>query len=437
MNDSHKITGLYADPAAIARDPGFLDVAQAEIGLNCIILGGGWNLSADVRDLNPFGERLDGLAPGLTLADDDTALRRAMDEAHRRGIRVWAIICTYWAGAEHAPRLMARTLHDRRMDEFPLLPYAAEQRTHTFCPNNEQVNAWFEAALVDIATRYDVQGTALTHFRYCHPAFFEQLLGCGCLTCERVAVETGYDFDRMKAAVLETVIALQHLPADKLNRAAESGLGFFDLLLALGQDAGGLADWLNFRADAFSRNLKRFRGAVRAATGPDFSFGSDAHYPSFAALVGHRYGDLGTICDHILPLLAHNEIHCLDNLATFATLLTRWSDGLEEQTALRLAYRLFGYDRFALPETVAGLHLGNPPSAEPGLAALGDIVADEMIKARLYSGEAVPSYPVIKGAIWPAATVRRLIAAAQESGHDGIVFQGTASLFDYPPRKIS
>ncbi|MCS7222921.1 MAG: hypothetical protein N0A15_16775, partial [Anaerolineae bacterium] len=71
-------------------------------------------------------------------------------------------------------------------------------------------------------------------------------------------------------------------------------------------------------------------------------------------------------------------------------------------------------------------------AAERELGALGDIVAHELHKARLYGGEAVRSYPVIAGSSWPPATVRRLMDAAREAGHDGIIFQGTSSLFPYP-----
>jgi hypothetical protein len=434
MTDRHNVVGLYGDPAAVVADPRYLDVARDEIGLNRIIFGGSFNLSPEVRTLNPFPKDKALLAPGLNLTDDDTTLRRAIDEARKRDIQVWVLTSAYWAGAEHAPALMARDLTGRRMDEFPRLPYAHEQATHTFCPNNEQVNAWFEAALVDIATRYDIQGYALTHFRFCHPAFFQQMLACGCPACEKAAAELGYDFPHMKAAVLEAVAALQRLPARKLEQAASLGLGFVDLLQTLGKDGGGVADWFNFRADCLSRNLRRFRAAVQRAVGQrDFAFGTDAHVPSFALLVGHRYRDLAATCDHILPLLRHIAIHYLDNLASFASLLTQWADGLSERDALRLVYRLFGYDRYNLPTDLASLHLDDPyGAAEQGLEALGEIVANELYKARLYSGDTVRSYPVIAGASWPSATVRRLMDVAREAGHDGIVFQGTSALFPYP-----
>jgi len=430
MNTTPTVIGIYGDANAIANDPGFLDLAQAEIGLNRIIFGGPFKLSPETLARNP-AHKGQSHGHGLGLTDDDTPLRRAIDEAHRRGIQVWHIISTYWAGAEDAPERMARDLRGRRMDEYPRLPYADEQWSYTFCPSNEQTNAWFEAAQVELATRYEFDGCALTHHRFCHAAFYPELLACGCPSCAEAAGQLGYDFARMKTAALRTADVLQHASAAKLRRAASLGLGLWDFLQWLGEDGGGLVDWFNFRADCMTRNLRRFRGAVRAAR-PDFAFGSDTHFPSLALLVGHRYRDFAAVCDHILPLLPHVAIHCLDVLAAFATALTHWADGLSEAEALQLVYQLFGYENLGLPPDIAGLHLGNASHGEPQVAALSDLVASELVKARLLAGDGVPSYPVIKGAVWDPHTVRRLIDAAREAGHTGVVFQGTAALFENP-----
>lgn len=431
MQHAHDVIGLYGDPTAIVADPHFLDVAQGEIGLNRLIFGGPFNLSAQTRALNPVAKDPQHLAPGLGLTEDDSTLHRALDGAHQRGIKVWGIISSYWAGAENEPDLMARDLNGRRMDEFPPFRYAAEQATYTFCPNNERVNAWFEAALVELASRYGFDGFALTHFRYSHAAFFQEMLACGCDNCRAAAAEMGYDFERMKKAMLGSVNALQHASARDLKRAAGLSMSATDLLHALGSDAGGVADWFNFRADTITRNLKRFKTAVQGVTGPQFAFGSDVYYPSLSMLVGHRYQDFAATCEHILPLLPHFEIHCLDVLASLATLLTQWAPGLEERDALRLVYQLFGYDQVGLPESIAALHLGNPPQGEPDVPALSDLIASEMSRVRLLSGDTVKSYPVIKGAIWPAQTIQRLVDAAHETGHNGVVFQGTDALFTY------
>jgi hypothetical protein len=420
-----KVVGLYGDAIAAVANPGYLDTLKKELGLNRIIFGGGFNLSAKTRALNPF---TDGSAPGMTLADDDTPIRKAIEEAHKRDIKVWGILGGYHGGAERAPELMIHALTGERMDAFPPRLYSTEQSSYTFCPNNERINAWFEAIQVEIAAKYDFQGYALTHVRYTHPAFFEQMLACGCPTCEKKAAVLGYDFPRMKQAVLGTLAALKKMPAGLLKTASRAGLGFFDFLQVLGQDSRGVVDWFNFRADAISNNLKRFSQAVHAAK-PGFLYGTDIHYPTMALLVGHRYSDIATACDQILPLLSHNEIHFMDNIGSFATIMTNWSEGLGEVEAVSLVYKLLGIQNPDMPVTVRAMHLGQPPTAEPRMEALLDLVASEMYKARLYSGEKVLSYPVIKGTIWPEKTVRRLMEVATEAGHDGIILQGTDALF--------
>ncbi len=214
MLDKEMVVGLYADPAALVSDPGYLDAVKNEIGLNRVLFGGGFNLTAKTRALNPS---TGGAAPGVTLVDDDTPVRKALDEAHKRGMQVWGVLGGYHGGANYAPDLMAHALTGERMDEFPPRLYSTEQSSHTFCPNNERINDWFEAMQVEIAARYDFQGYALTHVRYCHPAFFEQLLACGCPTCQKKAAELGYDFTRMKRAVLDTLSAIKNMPAGQLK----------------------------------------------------------------------------------------------------------------------------------------------------------------------------------------------------------------------------
>ena len=298
----------------------------------------------------------------------------------------------------------------------------------TFCPSNERINAWYEAALVEIARNYEFDGYALTHARYCHPAFFEQMLSCGCPICQQKASELDYDFVKMKAAVLDAVKKIKKLTASQVRTFLKSSLGIFDILQISGKDFAGIVDWFNFRADVISQNFMRFNKSVHAAR-PNFLFGSDSHYPGMALLVGHRYSDLASTCDQILPLLSHNEIHYMDNIASLAYILTQWIEDLEEKDAVSLVYRLFGIDYPSMPKTIQEMHLGDPPSAEPRLEALEDIIAGEMYRARLMSGPKIPSYPVIKGTIWPEKTVRSLMQTALDAGHDGIVLQGTDSLF--------
>ena len=59
----------------------------------------------------------------------------------------------------------------------------------------------------------------------------------------------------------------------------------------------------------------------------------------------------------------------------------------------------------------------------------------EFAEHRLYNTGEIPSYPVIKGSTWSPRIVRALVRAAEDMGHEGIIFQGTDSLVDLPSSK--
>ena len=57
---------------------------------------------------------------------------------------------------------------------------------------------------------------------------------------------------------------------------------------------------------------------------------------------------------------------------------------------------------------------------------LVDLIMRDMAKARLYLGDDVPCYPIIQGggapSDWPRPIIDALVAAAQQLGHDGVIF---------------
>jgi len=125
------------------------------------------------------------------------------------------------------------------------------------------------------------------------------------------------------------------------------------------------------------------------------------------------------------------EIFILSAFASYADLLCTWNDGLDETDALRFVYRLSGYDQIAMPQSLDALGV-KTPDCEVNCQALPDIVELELRRARTYNPGKVPSYPVIKGGTWSPDIVQRLVQTAEHMGHDGIIFQGTEALLDYP-----
>ncbi|HCR17753.1 MAG TPA: hypothetical protein DIU35_09735 [Candidatus Latescibacteria bacterium] len=178
-------------------------------------------------------------------------------------------------------------------------------------------------------------------------------------------------------------------------------------------------------------HLRRFKEAVCEAAGREVVFGTDTYPPSFSLLVGHNYLESLTWSGYTSPLISHAEIFILATFASNADLFCRWNSGLEETDALQLVYWLYGYDHLGLPQTLEALGVGTP-DLEMRFEKLYDIVALELWRARLYNDGSIPSYPVIKGATWPKETVQRLVQTTNEIGHDGIIYQGTESILDYP-----
>jgi len=414
-----KLVGVYASPEPILEDPEFLP-ALKDKGVNLVILGGAFKLSDQVLAENPMPPEVrNRMGPGLSLTEDDSAVRRAIDAAHREGFSVWLSAFAWWGGAENAPELMVRHISGRPLSDFAPAPFSNESKTLVYCPNDERTNRWFALAYTDAVLRYDVEGIDLTHARYSHPAFVENLFGCACDRCAQAARSWGYDWERMKAGVTRVLEDLEKADAGTLKELSELELGFTDLLHILGGPE--LVDWLNFRADSITNALKNIRDHFKEKA-PDKVFGSDSHVPSFALLVGHRYRDFRKFSDFVSPLLPWFEIHYLANFAAWADRLCRWVKGLDEEVALALVYRLFGYDRFSMPTSIKELKVGEPGCEEEFGGDLYAIVEWELRKAKALSPDELPFYPVLKGGRWPADVIRRLVRVAEEIG-DGVVFQ--------------
>lgn len=107
--------------------------------------------------------------------------------------------------------------------------------------------------------------------------------------------------------------------------------------------------------------------------------------------------------------------------------------GLAETAALGLVYRLSGYDDLSMPLAIRDLDLGEPDGEYRAVPLVG-LMERDLRKARLHAPREIPSYPIIRGAVWPSDAIRHLVAYADGVGHDGIIFQGTDALSDCRPR---
>lgn len=427
-----KLVGLYTGAEQLINDPHYFEVLKEELGLNLVIIGGPFDLSSETRAKNPVISEDGTKAPGTGLTRDDTQVRQAIEIAHQYDLQVWFCICAWWAGAEAVPELIMVDFLGQRMDKVTQPSFSTEGGSHTFCPNNPKVRAWFTSACADIAKLYPGDGFDLTHARYYHPAFYPALFGCACDYCAETAGELGYNFPVMRAACLRALKNMRKVSAHEVVRISEQGVGFVGFLEYLAQDTA-VGDWFNYRCDNICGRLGELKQAVDSVVDRKFTFGSDTHVPTFAHFVGHRYSEFSNCSSYTSPLLPHFQIHYLLNLVSIADWLEKTVQGLNETEALHSVYRFFGYDGFNLPDKIADFGLFQPDT-ETRHESLYYIVESEMRKARRHNTGGIPSYPVIKGQSWPSEIIKGLMKAADEMGHEGIIFQGTSGLVEYPKK---
>ena len=234
--------------------------------------------------------------------------------------------------------------------------------------------------------------------------------------------------DAMVADLSSAREGLQNLDGTRLSEVLELGIGFFDVIHALGLRSGVL-DWVRFRCDLVVRNLSRFKAAVHKAA-PATAFGTDTYPASMALTAGHDYLRWGEMADFASPLVSHISAFVCNTFIEWAKFLQEEIPGLSEEDSLQLVYRVLGYDGMGLPNTVAAYGADEPATLAYRIPT-ADLVLRDLVKAKLYLPQDMPSYPIIHGEGWGRETIDRIVSEARRLGHNGIVWQGTSDLMDY------
>lgn len=427
-----KRVGLYLDAGTILQQPGYLELLRDALGLNLVILNFSGKLSDGVLAKSPFDQlppsdetirsllcrHIDGqpstaklgatkgsVGPHMHAGGDDEALRQAIARAHAAGMEVWML-----GGAWTA-------------NDFDVLMY---------CPSHEAVNTWYGAVYTHLATAYEVEGVDITHARFPMTSYPRGMFLCACDRCAREAAERGYDMERMKGDILHARERIRGMEGDRLAQVCMRAMGPFDALQLLGMRQG-VMEWFTFRCELLAVKFGAFRDAVHEAAGEDFIFGTDTYPASLSPFVGHDHTRWDTFSDFASPLLSHVDIFPMQTMTAWAQFLQALCPDLDESQALQMIYRLVGYDDLGMPRTIEEFALG-APDCEFRNVPLRDLVALDMAKARLYLPADIPSYPIIQGGgaphHWPRETIEEIMAAAEETGHQGIIFQGVQSLVD-------
>ena len=418
------LTGIYLTTDVVLKYPDYVTRLRDEIGLNTVVLDFSGELPEEVLALTPYGnstpteEELDELVlrhfdgrpvdpreydraqalcgPGVSARGDDAAFRQAVEQLKNAGLAVWT-----YGGAWTIRRLM-------------------------FCPSRADVQDWLEAVCVYWATQYDLDALDITHFRYPMGSFPLGLFGCTCFSCKSAAGDLGYDMDAMVTDLNLAREGLRKLNGKRLGEVVR--FGFFDVIHALGLRSGVL-DWVRFRCDLVVRNLSRFKAAVHRAA-PGRGFGTDTYPASMALTAGHDYLRWGEMADFASPLVSHISAFVCNTFIEWARFLQQEIPNLTEEDALQIVYRFNGYDGMGLPETIAAYGADDPTTLAYRIPT-ADLVLRDLVKAKLYLPEDMPSFPIIHGEGWPRETVDRIVKETRRLGHNGIVWQGTSVLMPY------
>ena len=417
----------FCSTEQVAEQPDVLKKLRDEIGLTTIMPEShvchtsGFRASAEIAARGPFEDwrsRLElwpraeqGIYPpvaGTVGGFDDTPLLRVIEMARGAGIEVWGHLGLWCYGGDVFPEYAMEDVEGKPLDRRYL------RWGIGLCPSRQSINDWTKDCLVDVAGRYDVDGFCVDHARYPMPANLSSLAGCGCGSCQEAAEELGYDFPRMAEALLALRNRIRNLSRADVVRLADCPLGFWDLVAYLGEDAA-ILDWFRFRAALLADRMGGFRQAVQAASGDETVFGSDVFAPSIALLGGHDYPAWTRGADYLTGGSSAGGVvgwaTAVTSVATeWAPALCRAVSGLEEAEALRLVYRVFGYDDLDLPLTVQEIQDGPLP--------LETIYAREVAKLRTLSGRSLPLYPPVSAQGGPER-VRELCRAVVDNGCDG------------------
>jgi len=433
---SSDIIGCYSSVKDILEDPGYIDTLGKKLGVNVLLVGSPIRMPAWLREMNP----LEGGRSMFALhTDDDSALIRAIEETHRRGMKLWL----YFSGHHNSKEdrnVMAETFDGVKFADLPQIKYALSQGELTTCFEKPRVRAYVQQLFGYASKHYDVDKMYVSHTRYATPSFWTNLFGCACADCRRAAYDMGYDFDSIKMSMKKLRTSLENLDRKTVEHAVRARMTFGDFLSLLGED-NGVTDWLYFRASVVGNALRRMHDVVHESTDHRCGFVTDTHNPTMSLLIGHNYKELiGGASDGLHPLswCAYQHISVV---AAWANQLCEWVDGLDESTALKAVTAFFGWDGLGLPDTkISGLRIGKS-SQEHSL--FGDtaksfygyfnpdltikLMTHEWSRMAALNRNRVPAHPVMKGTEWPEKVCETLIECIGELGLDGYVYQGTGN----------
>ena len=408
----------------LAEHPEWLPKLRDEIGLTTIMPEShvchtsGFRASDDIAARGPFEDwrdrpdlwprGLEGTYPpvaGTVGGFDDAPLLKVIEVARAAGIEVWGHLGLYSYGGDAYPEYAMQDIEGRPLD------VRYKRWGIGLCPSRSEINDWTRDCLVDVASRYDVDGFCVDHARFPAPASPSALLACGCERCQDEAGRLGYDFVGMRSDVVSFLERLRQLTAADIR-----SLSTVDGSILSGLDAGpGVVDWFRFRTDLLACRMAEFRTAIGNAASRNLVFGSDVFAPSIAYLGGQNYASWEQATDYLTGGSSHGGVvgwatGATNLAAEWTTAICGGQNGPGEGETLGLIYALFGVSGLGLPDSVSGLNNGELP--------IGRLYDREVAKLRATTSGRVPLYPPIAGGSNPEL-LRELCSTVVKRGCDG------------------
>lgn len=252
------------------------------------------------------------------------------------------------------------------------------------CPNNPAIRSKCLKIVEEWVTEYEVDGVILDGIRFASPGSgFNAFTTCFCEHCENKAKELGFNFDRMRKAVLEFSKSIKRVP--KLLHELMRGhyLNLFHLLLSY----DGLLSWIEFRTESIAEHIKDVRNVVKSVS-DSIELGAYVFTPSLAPLVGQCYYKISEYLDLVKPMIYRigRGVACLNyELYVMANEILRHNPELGEAEVLRFIYNVFSLPK-GLPERTVEL-------LENGLSC--EVLKREMLMARALTPTKGVLHPII------------------------------------------
>jgi hypothetical protein len=143
-----------------------------------------------------------------------------------------------------------------------------------------------------------------------------------------------------------------------------------------------------------------------------------------ALFTGYDYREFAGKVDYTIAIVSWLQSHALNFPAALAWMLTNCNPKVSERDALRVAYKLAGWDGISgMPQSIGGIGtLREEREAFEFIPAYEEMLAGEIRKARLLTwGNGC--VPVLLGNGWPKESVDGLAKLALDIGCEGIIYQ--------------